>query len=317
MRAWASAVIPVLVVLGCRPNEQVATPPPQAPEDRDDQAQRELRVAVTFDDLPGDPEVAATILAALDRHDMPPVFWLVTGKQIDEHPEWEGALRDWLAAGNRLGSHTYSHQHMKEIGVDAYIQDIEANEPVLRRVVGPEQDEGSWKYFRFPYLEQGSDAESTEKVRSHLIDGGYRFAEVTIDFGDYAWTPAHTRCIEKKDDRSVAALKESFLGTAWVFLGWTDEAAKQAFGPPIPHVLLLHSRAFTGLVLDDLLTLYEKQGVTWISLDEALDDAAYRNHVPPDSTHGDSLIEQVIRTKKVDHPPWVQQPLTLLDVVCR
>jgi len=317
MRAWAAAAISVLLVVGCRAKEQVATAPAEAPVDRGDQPERGLRVAVTFDDLPQDLEVVQPILAALERHDMPPVYWFVTGKQIDERPEWEGVLRDWVAAGNQLDSHTYSHPRMKEIGVDAYIQDIDANEPVLRRLVGPDRDGRSWRYFRFPFLEQGLDAESTEKVRSHLSDAGYRIAEVTIDFGDYAWTAPYVRCIEKKDDRSVEALEQSFLSTAWVFLGWTDEAARRAFGRPIPHVLLLHARAFTGLVLDDLLTLYEKQGVTWTPLDEALDDAAYRDHVPPDKTDGDSLIEQVIITNDADHPPWVQQPLILLDVVCR
>ena len=281
-------------------------------------------MAVTFDDLPGSPEAAKRILSVLEAHQMPPTYGFVNGIQVERTPERAQVLRDWVAAGHGLGNHSYTHPTMSEVGVEAFTADIDANTSFLAEfepaAAGPAGAKPSAKYFRYPFLAQGFDADSTRAVRTHLLDTGHTIAEVSIDFGDWAWQPVYERCQRigsAEAERSIEKLAGAYLQTAWVFLGWAEEAGRRAAGRPIPHVLLLHSTDFTARVLDDLLTAYEKQGVRWVPLDKVLSDEFYATHEPPPKTAGDSILEQKIRNEGADHPPWVQQPLSLLDAICR
>jgi hypothetical protein len=79
---------------------------------------------------------------------------------------------------------------------------------------------------------------------------------------------------------------------------------------------LLHVNAFTALMLDDLLTGWEKRGVRFVSLDRALEDPAYAHDPGVGATDGDSLLEQEIAGRRAPHPPWLLQPLALLGILC-
>jgi peptidoglycan/xylan/chitin deacetylase (PgdA/CDA1 family) len=101
----------LLLGFGCgaaAPPEQidlVATPAPV------------IEVAITVDDLPRFEEqppappiaIHRMVLKALANHGVPPVYGFVNGKKLVDHPADRAALAAWLAAGQRLGNHTYSH----------------------------------------------------------------------------------------------------------------------------------------------------------------------------------------------------------------
>ncbi len=270
-------------------------------------------MAVTFDDLPGSPKAMTQILEVLETHGVPRVVGFVNGVRVERTPSLDVTLEAWLAQGHPLGNHTYTHPEMSEIGVELFIADIDRNDAFLRQLgVGLE----STRYFRYPYLHQGFDAASTAAVREHLLEADYEVAEVTVDFYDWAFEPAYARCVGKGQEAAVESLERAYLDAADVALGWHQAALRQAYGRPIPHVLLLHGTDFTARMLDSLLTAYEGRGVEWISLEQALADPAYTDHEPPPKTYGDTLVEQEIRTRGVSHPPWFRHPVPLLEAVC-
>ena len=53
-----------------------------------------------------------------------------------EHPEDRAALERWLAAGNLLGNHTYSHLDLARVPLPEFYADIDRNEPLLSRLQG-------------------------------------------------------------------------------------------------------------------------------------------------------------------------------------
>ena len=67
-------------------------------------AGRSLPVALTFDDGPW-PHTTAQILTILTQRQAPATFFVV-GRQVERYPE---LVRQELAAGMALGSHSYSH----------------------------------------------------------------------------------------------------------------------------------------------------------------------------------------------------------------
>jgi len=85
---------------------------------------------------------------------------------------------------------------------------------------------------------------SGNAVRGYLKEHGYRVAQVTLDFEDYMWNGPYARCMDKKDEKSIAWLKDSYLKTAKEYLTLDQEMSRQIFGRNIKHVLLMHIGAF-------------------------------------------------------------------------
>ena len=112
-------------------------------------------------------------------------------------------------------------------------------------------------------------------------------------------------------------MRASYIQAARVFLVFDDSLARRMYGRRIPHVLLLHAGAFTALMLEELLSLYESAGVHFISLDQALRDDVYRADSKVAPTRGDLLQEQIATARGTRMIPWTQMPLKGLDQLCR
>lgn len=283
------------------------------------------RMAITVDDLPSHgplprgrsrAEVHRQLLDAFADHGVPAVRGYVIGQHALDDPDRRASLDLWLAAGHPLGNHTWSHPNMEEIGVDAYLADIDRNEAVLAELTGDASGHG-WRSFRYPFLRQGFDAASSQRVRAHLAERGYQIAEVSVDFWDWDYQKPYVRCLEARNQQSIEALRRTYIDRAIEMLEWHKAAAIDAFGRPIAHVLLLHGGVFTAEMIEALLAAYEARGVVWIDLDEALADPVYRDVPLPPRTHGDVIVEQAVTSLGASHPPWTRHPGALLDALCR
>lgn len=291
---------------------------PPAPTDRID-------VAITVDDLPRHgPDVPGVTREAIHRrmleafaaHHVPPVTGFINGERLALHPEDAAALEAWVAAGNPLGNHSWSHPDPKDLSIDAYLADVDRNEDVLRRFM-PRGDERAWKVYRFPFLREGTDTASRATLHDALRARGYRVAPVTIDFYDWAYHAPHARCLEKNDEGAIAGLRESYIDEAAAALRWADAAGRELFGRPTKQILLLHIGHFSSLMMDQLLSTYEKVGARFITLDDALSDEAISGEIPQPKTHRGTHFNQV-RWARGTRSPVMQNPQdTLLELVCR
>ncbi|MCA9717543.1 MAG: polysaccharide deacetylase family protein [Myxococcales bacterium] len=288
-----------------------------------------LRVAVTIDDLPahgplppGETQLSVhtAILDVLDAHRVPAVYGFINAGKLERAPADRAVLELWRDRGHPLGNHTYSHADINKVGAAAFIAEIERNDAALAELVGDTPAaRRSRRAFRYPYLRQGADAETLDTVRDYLLEHDYRLAEVTVDFGDWAYNPPYARCRQQGDDDAIADLRWSFIATGLAFLRWSDQTARALEERRVPHVLLLHSGGFDAVALDELLSAYERQGeVEWITLDEALADPLYQRDVRAPSEYGGTLLEQIIeRDAPAPAPvPFMIQPLGLLENFC-
>jgi peptidoglycan/xylan/chitin deacetylase (PgdA/CDA1 family) len=285
-----------------------------------------IEVAVTVDDLPRHgqdvPGVSRLdlhrqMLEVLQRHHVPEVYGFVNGSKLVGHPEDQAALEAWVAAGYPLGNHTYTHLDAAKVPVDDFLADVVANESVLATVMGPgPARERAWKVLRYPFLHEGQDLAGRARIRQALQARGYRIAEVTIDFEDWAWNNPYARCWAKADAGALSILTESYLDAAAAQLRWSEDTAKRLFGRPMRHILLLHAGAFDARMLDGLLTLYEKLGVKWIPFDMAVADPLYQEEPnPPRSVRG-PLLWQVLRSREWSGFPIPPSPEDLLSLIC-
>jgi peptidoglycan/xylan/chitin deacetylase (PgdA/CDA1 family) len=252
-------------------------------------------VALTFDDLPAHAalppgmsrvDVARSVIATLQAHHAPPTYGFVNAKRLSDEPASAEVLRLWRAAGHPLGNHAYSHMDLHARSAEAFAKDVLANEGTLR----PLMEGQDWHWFRFPYLHEGDTPDKRTEVARFLADHGYRVAEVTMSFDDWAYNDPYARCAAKNDLSAIEWMKQSYLRRAAESISAAQDAARRAYGRDITHVMLLHIGAFQTVMLPRLLDLLDERGFRLVTLPEAQSGPAYAaRHGSPPALTDDSL----------------------------
>jgi peptidoglycan/xylan/chitin deacetylase (PgdA/CDA1 family) len=279
------------------------------------------KVALTFDDLPvhgplppgvARLDVVKSILATLKAAKVPPTYGFINAKSADS-PETKEFLRLWREAGHPLANHAYSHMDFDTNTVADYTADIAANEEALRALMGG----GDWHWFRYPYLREGNTIEKRKAARAFLIDQGYRVAQVTLDFWDWAYNTPYARCAERKDAQGLAWLRESYVSEAAKSLAWGREQARQLYGREIRHVLLLHVGAFQVEMLPKLMALLDQEGFEVVTLEEAQKDAIYADDPNLAFDGGATFLHQVATARNKLPPTRYERPVATLNTICQ
>lgn len=239
-----------------------------------------MEVAITVDDLPENGELAAdttrlkiadNMLKVFKDHHISQIYGMLNAGRVDKEKSNLHILQKWMKQGNLLANHTYSHLDLAKVSTEEYLSDIQKNESLLIQLMKGK----NYKYFRYPYLSEGNTQEKRDHVRQFLFSHHYKIAPVTVDFFEYEWNDPYVRCLNKNDRKSIAWLKQNYLEQSLNALTIAHELSMLLFHRDIKNVLLIHINEMTADMLDELLTAYEKHGVKFISLPEALTDEVY------------------------------------------
>lgn len=280
------------------------------------------QVALTFDDLPSHgplppgmsrTDIASSIIKALLAAHVSHVYGFVNAQKLQAHPEDIAVLKLWRAAGFPLGNHTFTHLDIDTATTEDYEKNIAQDEPLLSSLMPGNK----WRWFRYPYLNEGDTLEKRDEVRAYLKQHGYHIAEVTLDFEDYAWNGPYARCAEKHDNASIDWLESAYMNTATEYIGVDRSMSKMVYGRDIKYVLLLHIGAFETIMLPHLLEALKSQGFKFIALPQAEKDRAYNMDPNLASKEGGSLIEQMMAAKHLPFPQYAPKPDKELDSICR
>ena len=280
------------------------------------------RVALTFDDLPvhaalppgmSRSDVARSILAALQAHHAPPTYGFVNANGLDESPANAEVLRLWRAAGHPLGNHTFSHLDLHANTAEAFERDVVADEAALRQYAADQ----NWHWLRFPYLHEGETLEKRSAVAQFLRERGYRVAQVTLSFDDWAYNDPYARCRTNDDLAAIDWMKKSYLERAARALETGPEAAKLVYGRDIAHVMVLHNGAFETVMLPELLRLLDERGFALVTLEQAESDPAYAIDPNQAFPTGATLLGQMAAAKGISLPAAADDTLARLAGLCR
>jgi len=249
-------------------------------------------IAITIDDLPvhspyppGDNPlgVSRQMSAALKAAHVPATGFVNAVNAKDA--ETMQVLREWRAAGFVLGNHTWSHPHLSQISAEQFEQEVTRDEPVLAEVGG----RSDWRWFRYPYLDEGKDEVQRAAGRQVLVRHGYRVADVTTTFSDWAFTGAWAQCNEVGNRAAVARLERMYLGGVRASIRVARVTAHALYGRDIPYVLLMHVSAMSARMMPEVIKLYRDSGFRFVTLPQAESDPVYRPDIdlslpgrPPD-----------------------------------
>jgi peptidoglycan/xylan/chitin deacetylase (PgdA/CDA1 family) len=255
---------------------------------REAAGQPRREVAVTFDDLPVVAYVGRTddareritdaLLSAVRRHGVPAIGFVNEGGLVSNdsiNDRRVALLRRWIEAGLELGNHTYSHRGLHRSSLGGYLEDIARGDSVttvLLRSVGRRP-----RYFRHPFLHSGRDLETRQTVERFLADRGYRIAPVTIDNSDYIFASAYERAIDRADTIGRHRIVTAYVSYMEAVFAYYEQQSVALLGRELPQVLLLHANLLNADHFDALAGMIARRGYTFVALDRALADPAYRS----------------------------------------
>lgn len=268
----AALIGAALLLCGAAPSPRAAAP----------------EIAITIDDLPvhapyppGLTPLAVNrqMIAALKAAHVPAAAFVNAVNAKDT--QTVQALREWRAAGFVLGNHTWSHPHLSELTISPFEAELTKDEPILGKLGGS----SDWRWFRYPFLDEGKDEAQRVAARAVLARHGYRVAAVTMSFSDWAFTGAYARCKSAQDDAAVRRLERLYLQSARENLAVSRDNMRKLYGRDVPLVLLMHVSALSARMMLQVVRLYRDAGYRLVRLPRAERDPAYSGytnlHLPP------------------------------------
>jgi peptidoglycan-N-acetylglucosamine deacetylase len=293
-----------------------------------------VRIAITIDDFPESGKlvegwtrasIVDSMIAALRKSNVGSAYGFALGSYSALHPEELLILEKWRAAGYALGNHTYSHPHLNSVTVDEFVADIRREDAVLKRFDGGSQTPRQRRTLRYPYLDEGDTLQKRDSVRRYLLQNGYRVAEVTTNYDDWAWSSAYARCASAGNDSELSMLRRLVVTAADTRLAQSVQLARFLFHRDPPQVLLIHLNAFTALTLRSILAHWAAEGVQFVSLDAALADKVFQ--IDPKfldecaacaGAHGRPFFDRIALARHIDMERFMDRTFSVeqIDEFC-
>lgn len=274
-------------------------------------------VAITIDDLPrgrdGGPRdlvavraMTERLLAPFRQQDIPVIGFVNEGRRVDFAAEGLREVLDvWLDAGADLGNHSFSHLDINVVSLDEYTADIVRGEPIVRAALAARGRE--LRYFRHPFLHTGPTRESSAGLQAFLHRRGYRVAPVTLDNADYMFAALYLRPEHRE------RVRREYVPYLESIVAFFEARALEVVGREIPQVLLLHANQLNADLMPELLAMLRRRGYTFVTLEHALRDGAYRLPDEYVGRGGFSWIHRWSITKGLppkgepEPPAWVRE----------
>lgn len=275
------------------------------------------QIAITVDDLPvhgsyppgvTPQQVGSEMIAAFRAAGVTGVTGFVNGVKVEDQPETERVLEDWRSAGMMLGNHGWSHRTLSDMSMAEFEHELVKNEPLLARTAG----QSDWRWFRYPFLDDGRDADQRMTARAVLARHGYRVAAASMSFGDWQWTAPYARCVARHDAAAVAELERMYLAAARESLAVSRDGARKLLGRDIPYVLLMHVSAMSAHMMPQLLGMYRQAGFRFVTLSQAERDPAYDAYtnlkLPPPPSPQELAKERGVKLlRATDYAPQLER----------
>ncbi len=251
------------------------------------QAQVSTRtIAVTIDDLPvvstrrdlkNRQDITRKLLGHIKKAKVPAIGFVNENKLFADGKREEkqiDLLRMWVVAGLELGNHTFSHRSADAIDVNAYQDDILRGEIITKELLKAKNRE--IKYFRHPFLQTGAKMEVKNAIYKFLADHNYTVAPITFDNADYIFSRAYDIALDKGDKKLMKQVGGAYVPYMEKKLEYWERQSVKLLGREMSQTLLIHANFINSDYFDDLAAMLRKRGYKFVTLEDALEDEAYR-----------------------------------------
>lgn len=268
-------------------------------------------IAVTIDDGPASVtgrelapylRIADALREAFVAEQVPAIMF-VNERQLHVDGQRDarvGALQRWVEAGLDLGNHTYSHPNLEQTELPRYLDDIVKGEVVSRPLLEARRKKLVW--FRYPFLSTGR-GDTAQAVEDFLAQRGYRIAPVSVDYADYRFASVYSRHLAAGDAAKADAQFEAMSQALDVAFARAEARSIEVLGYELPQTLLIHCNELNARTLRATLQRIRARGYTFVSLDQAMEDPAYRTPgLRPGALGGGGFLNSVAAAKRAADP---------------
>ncbi|WP_321476515.1 polysaccharide deacetylase family protein [uncultured Paludibaculum sp.] len=279
-------------------------------------------VAFTFDDLPNGgarmpldqlTAMTAKLLDSIKQAHMPAIGFVNEEKlDIDgERDQRIALLNRWLDAGCPLGNHTYSHPDLNKVPLLTYQEDILKGEHVISGLM---KDHGlTLNWFRYPFTHTGNTGQSRDSIEGFLQRKGYRIAPFTVETSDYLFAQLYRNALDKGDQDMAKRIRTAYVDYTQQMFTWFERLSQDTLGYELPQILLIHANRLNADAVPDLAAMLRRRGYTFVSLDAAMKDEAYRRRDGYVGDNGPSYLHRWAITagkpnrlrEEPDPPSWI------------
>jgi peptidoglycan/xylan/chitin deacetylase (PgdA/CDA1 family) len=239
-----------------------------------------------------------------------PVVGFVNERQLYRTPgeidERVAVLKMWVDAGLELGNHTFSHPSLQRTPVAAFQDEVIRGETVTRMLLT-----GAGKklrYFRHPFLQTGPTLEVRATFEGFLKERGYTVAPVTVDNSDWMFNSVYTNAGTRGDKELMKRVGEAYVTYMDAVFDFHERASLALFNRPVRHTLLLHANELNADHFGEVCKVLRRRGYSFVTLEEALKDAAYAE---PDKFAGPPGVSWLYRwdfTRGKKQINWREEP---------
>jgi peptidoglycan/xylan/chitin deacetylase (PgdA/CDA1 family) len=241
-----------------------------------------MRLAFTLDDIPHWPRseppagfsigsIMRAIAIALNKHGAGGSWGFGNSWAIEMQPDLADVLDEWVAAGHHVGNHTHNHPVLTDIGAGRYCWEIDKADEALDRWIS----KAPAKVFRYTLCHWGDTEQKRARVAGHLRSRGYAAADVTTWWYEWLWNRAWRYALDRGDHTAMARLESDFIEATVAQVRYDHETMFAHFGRDVPGIALGHTVPFFAAVADRLFERLVREGVSFVSLEDAMSDPAY------------------------------------------
>jgi beta-lactamase regulating signal transducer with metallopeptidase domain len=226
---------------------------------------------------PKDSDATARLLIQeLKEHKVPAIGFLQGGMISDGDklfPVRANIARMWIDAGLEVGLGGFKHLNLYNTPADEYIQNVEKNERVAKQLTG--ETRAAPRYFSYPFLNTGK-VEDKAKVEAWLASHGYTSVKYTIDNQEWMYSFAYDMARNDNDVNTMKEIREAYLAYMQKMFDHYEAYSAELFGRDIPQTMVLTPSRLITDTADDFFDMVSKRGYTYVSIEEAQSDPAYK-----------------------------------------
>jgi beta-lactamase regulating signal transducer with metallopeptidase domain len=268
------------------------------------------QVAVTFVNFPGNIYDAGRLanktrklLRSLAANDVRAVAFVNEARLYGDDGAPNEArvqtLRDWLDAGHELGNETARHTNLFKTSVEEFEADVVRGEQTISKLSA--ERGRRLRYFSYPYLNTGPNAEARARVEGFLRERGYQIHPVTVDNMDWVFSDAYIMALRREDEAAAAAIRAEYVPYMERMFEFYESYSREVTGRDIPQVLMLTAGALNADSFDDLAAMLKRRGYSFVTMEQATRDEAYRLPDTYTGVRGDSWLARWAVSKGMEY----------------
>lgn len=238
---------------------------------------------------PKDSDATARLMIAKLQQYKIPAVGFVQGSMISDgnklYPVRANIVRLWRDAGLEVGIGNFKHIWFYNTPYDEYVAGVETNEGTVKKILA--EKNLPLRYFSYPYLNTGKSTEERDRFERWLNDRGLKSVKYTIDNNEWMYSYAYDMARNDNDVSTMNEVRVAFIKYMDKMFDHYEAYSQELFGRDIPQTMVLTPSRLVVDSADDLFGMIGKRGYSFVSMDDALADVAYKT---PETFVGNSGI---------------------------